>query len=68
MRTPTQIGQLKRILKAIAEPTTSWMSDPMIASSVMIHSVYATTFGYLRWPVGHAALRLASRIHDVAAP
>jgi hypothetical protein len=32
----------------VAAQPTSWMSDPTIASSVMTHSVYATTLGYLR--------------------
>jgi hypothetical protein len=34
----------------VAAQPTSWMSDPTIASSVMAHSVYATTLGYLRPP------------------
>ena len=37
MMAPTQIGIPNKILRAVAEPMTSWMSDPMIAISVIIH-------------------------------
>lgn len=46
MSTPSQSGRPKSSFSAMAEPTTSWMSLPMMAISVMIHSTSDTGRGY----------------------
>ena len=38
-KTPMEMGMSNRILSAIEDPSTSWMSDPIIAISVITHSV-----------------------------
>lgn len=50
-------GIPNKIYKAVAEPRTSYMSDPIMASSVIIHRMYlvfyeyysAASFARLRW-------------------
>ena len=41
IRTPTQIGMklLDKRRIAVADPITSWMSDPIMASSINSHRV-----------------------------
>jgi hypothetical protein len=40
MTAPTYRGHPVMIVIAVADPTTSYMSDPIMASSVMIQRVY----------------------------
>mmetsp|Transcript_78466 Transcript_78466/g.222452 ORF Transcript_78466/g.222452 Transcript_78466/m.222452 type:complete len:213 (+) Transcript_78466:782-1420(+) len=44
--TPVASGMPKRIKRPMLQPTTSWMSEPMMASSVMHQSSTRMTGGY----------------------
>ena len=48
MIAPIHNGRPNKIFSAVADPSTSWMSDPIIASSVIIQSEYRVDVEYAK--------------------